>query len=137
MSGGIWRCSEACFRLNGPKVLYLQPAPLGDALTSRLFTGSTETGDTPDGPLVFTCVLSRAIYFAPPFSFQVINICGEFTGPGWGKTHATQTIRATAKSLVCRGCMVKHASLGAAYIHSLCLTHCRAIKQTSTVLSVI
>ncbi|MPC39968.1 hypothetical protein E2C01_033521 [Portunus trituberculatus] len=64
------------------RVHYLQPAALGDALTSRLFTVSSEAGDTLRGPLVFTCVLTEAIYFTPPFSLVLINICGKFTRPG-------------------------------------------------------
>ena len=55
----------------------------------------------------------------------------------WSRTHATQTIRATAESLVCRCCMVRHAKPRTTCIHSLCITHCRPLKQTSTAVSVI
>lgn len=37
----------------------------------------------------------------------------------------------------CRGCMVRHASPRAACIHSLCITHCRTLKQASNAVSVI
>ena len=119
------------------RVHYLQPAALGDALTSRLFTVSSEAGDTllwaprlhlrPHGSDIFhTAIFTRANQY-----LRKVHSSRR------GRTHATQTIRATAESLVCRCCMVRHASLMAACIHSLCITHCRVLKQASTAVSVI